>query len=751
MQYDEALRTAIGWLEQAGPSGTVLQVSGPPGAGKTQLLADLGRRFPAAVTVDCRGLTADRVAHAVLAGLGLRMDPSRDREPLRDALARHEGDAVVLLANAQWAGPLFSSREPTRVGGDLTAEIGLRSGGRVSVVVEVDGSHERVAVTRRKDVELAGRPAHEAPVARIVAEHPVLQALAAAETGTVPLAVWAFLAGALGVPATVAELSALAGRLPEIVAQHAADASDSEAVGFCTDGLKHLARRARPLTPDQQQALTTALHTALTDRPPSDEVRAYAAEALAVHAALADALPALLDTARALAHCTRYSLLQALPLHFTEGVPQHGVAADIHYLETDGIAPEGQGEWLAWLHWAATNRGATAWAAALADAGVPLSWRTAWSHHRPYGVLGPVPGETGKVDYLYPGVLDGAGAVAGQRLLPVFQEGDHVPPEGDDQAVERVWRLDDGTEPEPSTVVDLFYDVEGDLESVEGRGRFESTGDAALALDPHTPLRLPRSATASCLVTEGRWVLAGRGGLFAVDTARPEPAAGSDDADHSPHWAPPLIAPHTTAATWEFPTELVTPQGPTPAALARAFGPDACRRLPADAVPAGLDDATRRCLTETGVPVVNGQIYLATLPPLDETGLPTGDWEAEPAVPSPGDGPFHPLGTWIGSGAYLDAATGRIIQDGRSGASFELVVASSLPQYLALLCLYRTFQISPFATTAEHRDAARSLTQWASRIDPVVADSDMWDAVLSGSMESDLIVSGWDLPGLRPA
>ncbi|MER7987351.1 ATP-binding protein [Streptomyces noursei] len=750
MQYDEALRTAIGWLEQAGPSGTVLQVSGPPGVGKTQLLADLGQRFPAAVTLDCRGLTADQVAHAVLAGLGLRIDPSRDREPLRDALARHDGDAVVLLANAQWAGPLFSSREPTRVGGELAGEIGLRSGGRVSVVVEVDGAHERVAVSRRKDVELSGLPAHEAPVARFVAEHPALKALAAAETGTVPLTVWAFLAGALGVPATVAELSDLAGRLPEVVTRHAADVSGGEAVGFRTDGLKHLARRARPLTAAQQHALTTELRTALTDRTSSDEVRAYGAEALAVHAALADTLPALLDTAHALAHCTRYSLLQALPLHFTEGVPQHGVAADVHYLETDGIAPEDQGEWLSWLHWAATNRGATAWAAALADAGVPLPWRTAWSHHRPYGVFGPVPGETGKVDYLYPGVLDGAGAVAGQRLLPMFRDGDHVPPEGDDQAVERVWRLDDGTEPEPSTVVDLFYDLEGDLESVEGRSRFESTGDAALALDPHTPLRLPRSATASCVGTDGRWVLAGRGGLFAVDADRPAPAPG-DAADHPPQWAPPLIAPHTRTATWEFPADIGTPQGPTPAALARAFGPDACRPLPADAVPAGLDDATRRCLTETGVPVVNGQIYLATLPPLDETGLPTGDWEAEPAVPSPGDGPFHPLGTWIGSGAYLDAATGRILQDGRSGASFELVVASSLPQYLALLCLYRTFQLSPFATTAEHRDAARSLVQWAIRVDPVVEDSDMWDAVLSGSMESDLIVSGWDLPGLRPA
>ncbi|MFE4018283.1 hypothetical protein ACFXPZ_12820 [Streptomyces sp. NPDC059101] len=750
MQHREALRTALGLLEQAGPSGVVLQVSGQAGAGKSRLLADLRQHFPAAVAVDCRGLTADRVAAAVLAGLGLRTDPSRDREPLRDALAQHSGDSLVVLENAQWAGPLFGSREPTRVGGDLAAEIALRSGGRMSVVVEVDGAHERVAVTRPKDVRLEGHPAHAAPVARLLAEHPALQALAAAETPAVPLAVWEFLARALGVPATAAELSDLAERLPEVLLRHPAEASGEGAVGFRTDGLKHLARTARPCTAAQQGALAGELRTGISIRPPSDPVHAYAAQALALHAALSGTeLPALLADAPALAHCTRYSVLQALAHHFPEGVPQGGVAADIHYLETEGIAPEDQGEWLSWLHWAATNRGETAWAAALADAGVPLPWRTAWSHYRPYGVFGPVPGETGKVDHLFPGALDGVGAVAGQRLLPVYQDGAYVLPEGDDQAVERVWSIADGTELAPPTTVDLFYDLEGDLESVEGRTRFEGGREAALDLDDRTPLRVPRSATASCTADGDRWLLAGRGGLFAVDVHHPAPR-GDEDLP-LPRWAPPLIAPHTTAATWEFPAELGTPPGPSRAALTRAFGADSCRTLPADALPPGLDEATRRCLTGTGVPVINGHLYLATVPPLDEIGLPTADWQAEPAVPSPGPGPFHPLGTWIGSGAYLDAATGRIVQDGRSGASFELAVAGSLPQYLALLWLYRTFETSAFATTAEHRDARSALREWAARVDPLVEDSHAWQAVLSGSMESDLIVSGWTLPGLRPA
>ncbi|KUL52580.1 hypothetical protein ADL22_04865 [Streptomyces sp. NRRL F-4489] len=767
MRYAEALGTAVDWLKRPGP-GVVLQVSGPAGAGKTRLLHRLRERFPAGVMVDCRGLTADQVAHAVLDGLGLHMDLSRSRTPLRDVLARHEGDALVVLANAQWAGPLFSSTEPTRVGGDLAAEIALRSGGRVSVAVEVDGAHERVAVTRPKDVRLEGREEPEepgvpdgpdgprAPLPRLVAEHPALTALAAAETRAVSLPVWEFLARALGVPATATELSGLAARQPAVLQHHThtphpTDTSHGPAVSFRTDALKHLTRTLTPLTPEQQAAVARQLTAALTGRPPSDPVHAYAAQALAPHAALSGTgLPALLtDAPAALARCTRYSVLQALALHYRDGVSQGGVAADIHYLETEGIAPEDQGEWLSWLHWAATNRGDTAWAAALAGAGVPLPWRTAWSHHRPYAVFGPVPGGTGTVDHLFPGSLDGTAAVAGQHLLPPYQDGEYTEPEGDDRAVERIWSLADGTELTPPSTVELFYDLEGDVESVEGRtARFEDTGAPALDPDDRTPIRLPYSATSSCAPDGERWVVAGRGGLYALDPHRPAPPAGDTPL---PPWTPPLLAPHTSAAPWEFPGELMTPAGPSPAVLARAFGPDACRTLPASAVPPGLDEATRRCLTDTGVPVLHGQIYLATLPPLDETGLPAADWQGVPAVPSPGDGPFHPLGTWLGSGAYLDAATGRVLQDGRSGASFELTVAGSLPQYLALLCLYRTFVLSDFACTAELHDARSALHRWAARIDPAVEHSRTWQAILSGSLEDDLVVSGWTLPGLRPA
>ncbi|QHC20972.1 ATP-binding protein [Streptomyces sp. GS7] len=646
MRYAEALGKAIGWLEEPRRKGLVLYVVGSPGVGKSRLLADVQQSFPAAITVDCRGRTADKVAGAVLDGLGIDATRAHRPDRLSEALARHRGDSVVLLTNAQWAGPLFSSREPFRVGVRLAWMLGVDGGDRVRVVVESDTAHLRVTTHRDNDVLLeADAPSGEAPeaaIGRLLDAHPALAALAAAETRQIPLPVWALLSRTLGAHATPDELSALLSALPDdVVVTHPTVSPEDTLVSFHTDGLKHLARAARPSTPTQQRALAEELLTALATRPPSDPVHAYAAQALALHAALSGTeLPALLASAPALAHCTRYSVLQAVAHHFPDGVPQGGIDADIHYLETEGIAPEDQGEWLSWLHWAATNRGDTAWAAALADAGIALPWRTAWSHHRPYGVFGPVPGETGKVDHLFPGALDGVGAVAGQHLLPVFRDGDYVLPESDDQAVERVWNLADGTELAPSKVVDLFYDLEGDLEGVEGRGRFESSGDAALGLDDRTPLRVPRSATASCTADGDRWVLAGRGGLFALDVLRPAP--DGDEGTPLPRWALPLVAPHTAAATWEFPAELTAPLGPSPAAFAQAFGADACRTLAADALPPGLDDITHRCLTENGVPVVNGHTYLATIPPLDETGLPAADWQAKPAVPSPRPRPLPP-------------------------------------------------------------------------------------------------------------
>ncbi|WP_406476483.1 SUKH-4 family immunity protein [Streptomyces platensis] len=159
----------------------------------------------------------------------------------------------------------------------------------------------------------------------------------------------------------------------------------------------------------------------------------------------------------------------------------------------------------------------------------------------------------------------------------------------------------------------------------------------------------------------------------------------------------------------------------------------------------------RRYLTDIGLPALYGRLYFATLAAIDETGLFPADWPAEAAIPPNGNGPFFLIGTWVGSGAYLDGATGRVIQDGLSGGSTEPVIAGSLRQYVSLLWLCRAAQLSAFPTAAEERDAQRSARKWAAHVDPIVDDSATWKAILSGSLESDLTAGGWELPGLKPA
>lgn len=318
-----------------------------------------------------------------------------------------------------------------------------------------------------------------------------------------------------------------------------------------------------------------------------------------------------------------------------------------------------------------------------------------------------------------------------------------------DQPSTRPQAETDGTELGPPAVIDLFFDDEGEVENAEGRGAFRVRAEAPADAADRAPLRLPRSVLCHRRVDAGRWVLGGRGGLFALDDLRPAP---TPDEDTGPaRWTPPFVAPHTTSALWNIPAELAAPHGPSPAALAAAFGPNACRTLAADALPAGLDDTTRRYLTDIGLPALYGRLYFATLAAIDDTGLSPANWPADAAIVPHGDGPSYPIGTWIGSGAYLDGATGRVIQDGLSGVSTEPVIANSLRQYVSLLWLCRAARLSAFPTPAEERDAQRSARNWAAHVDPLVEDSATWQAILSGSLESDLIAGGWELPGLKPA
>ncbi|MEV8091055.1 hypothetical protein [Streptomyces nigra] len=155
-------------------------------------------------------------------------------------------------------------------------------------------------------------------------------------------------------------------------------------VRLSSDGLKHQLREAAPLTRAEQQSVADALLAEArraAEGTADARIVEYAHRALAVHTALAGPLPRLIDSEPSLVACAdRASLQLAIRLAWPGGPPVGGVAGDAHYLDVDGVTPDSQGEWLAWLHWAAVNRGCHDWAHELENASpVPLAWRTAWS------------------------------------------------------------------------------------------------------------------------------------------------------------------------------------------------------------------------------------------------------------------------------------------------------------------------------------------------------------------------------------
>ncbi len=219
-------------------------------------------------------------------------------------------------------------------------------------------------------------------------------------------------------------LQRLAQQLPDIVRLH--ETASGVSARFTSNSAKYGIRSHHPLTATEHLAITEALLAPVradATHPnrtwPAAAVRDYGARAAALHAALGGALPRLLNKRPDfVALCHRTGLLEAIYAAWPKGVPTGRTAADAHYLDTEGVAPQSHREWLAWLHWAAVNRGRTDWADALAET-VRLPWRTAWSRWRPYGVFGKHPGTSGIVDYVELGLSDDVPVVTTQRELPL--------------------------------------------------------------------------------------------------------------------------------------------------------------------------------------------------------------------------------------------------------------------------------------------------------------------------------------------
>ncbi|MFH8411464.1 SUKH-4 family immunity protein [Streptomyces sp. NPDC018019] len=746
MHFDEAVERLVQWLDEPQEESRALHVTGAVGAGKSRLLDEAHARRPETVQVDCRGRDADDVAAALLASWGHDADFLRRRaNPLDDAIrerVQQGGQVSVLLGNVQWAGASVTSKEAERVAGNLVPRLMMYGRRAIRVVVETDAelALAEVPLTRPAALSLTA-PDESAPGAdrsafpsaqALVSDHPQLRPLAMAERRDVPFSVWSLLCTAAGIPASEEELRTVASSCPDIL--YTAESRGDDCAGFRQDGVRHLVRSLQPPTPEEQLRVTDALLDLTVNRYPRDRWRDrtpaghYAAFALPLHAASAGRLTGLLDEPPFVANADHRSLLTALAVAYPDGVPQGTRASVIHYVESAGISPAGHDEWLSWLHWAEVGRGEREFADRLAECGGPLAWSTVWSRWRPYGVFGPAPSDDARADELLVGTLRGEPVVVTQ----VETDEDDLPDDCDVDTdadgfyTERPWRIEDGAPLGGPVVVAECYDLEGEVESADGR--VIDVAASPLGRDGIPAPRTPAAVGPLAAAGAGTWLFGGGAGVFAVRVADEQRVVTG------PAWrAAPLLGTHSRSALWRMPDEAARPDAPTPAWLDTVFGDGLRTVLAADRLPAGLrSEAARTFLTVTGVPALDDLLPFASLDDLDETGLPEADWPVGVSRPE-GTGVLYRLGRWVRHDLLLDGATGRIFHnsDDEEDPAHRLL-AGSAAQLWTLLALYWSLRRSALTTSAEKRDAARSLVSWAARIDPVTTGHPHWQAVFNG-------------------
>ena len=239
----------------------MLPVLGPAGVGETALLKRLHERFPSSIYIECSGLTVDEVARRLLAEFSIDAVDLWSKDPLFDAVVKIRRDAIILLADVQWAGPLFTSREPDRIAGSLATTFAAHSRGCVRVVVEADSPRDRVSVRRANEIILDEEPttSDRLTTAASSPELRALRALAASEVHDTPLAVWQHLCSALGERTDAASLQRLAEQLPATVHLH--ETATGAGVRFTSRSLKYDIRSHNPLTATEHLAIAEALLT----------------------------------------------------------------------------------------------------------------------------------------------------------------------------------------------------------------------------------------------------------------------------------------------------------------------------------------------------------------------------------------------------------------------------------------------------------------------------------------------------------
>ncbi|MFD3421252.1 hypothetical protein [Streptomyces decoyicus] len=282
MTAESAMARIESWLEEPHRLYETFAIRGAAGAGKTRLLQSLADRIPDAVHLDCTGLTAEDVALRLLN----TWQADSGAGPLSEAARGTRSGGVALLANVQWAGPLVSSNEASRITRDVLRTMKRSARPSVRFIVERSADKSWVLAPARNELVLQedfDQEDRAAFLAGLLKTHPELEALAATESRSVRLSVWAELCHAFGIHTSARELAGLTDSLTELLSVSDADGVDRQ-VAFRTESTRHQMREIRPT---QHEAVVAFLMQRMAGQATgswstSGPLGAYAAKTLAM-------------------------------------------------------------------------------------------------------------------------------------------------------------------------------------------------------------------------------------------------------------------------------------------------------------------------------------------------------------------------------------------------------------------------------------------------------------------------------------
>ncbi|WP_406413603.1 SUKH-4 family immunity protein [Streptomyces sp. NBC_01614] len=707
---EQAFADLLSWWD----TGTqrVAELVGPAGSGRTEVLLRIREAVPGSLLVDAAGLTAEELVVQVMAAAGVGMPAERRADW---GLALEESSAsggLLIVSNAQRAGRTRRSAQVERIVKHLASDIAVRGG--MKVLIERDPDDVEWTYNSITVLE------HATP--QVVDTTDIaLHSLALAETRRTPVAVWSELHRIL---------ASLQGRTagPASLLETSGDAVvvDDGMVSFRDERVAEAFRRSTEAETLRvvSSRLVEWLRNWLTDRvgratDTVESVAKFVAHGLAMHAVQAGVFSEIQRDGALAAHLDQMALIDAaMCTDSNHWIDENCPAGDAANLWMCGVDSLPQGEWASWLHLVCTARGDMETADAIERSGQEMPWRVRWTHWRP-------PGGT-RASFVRPGPLESL------RLAPgdAWQCENVVIAQGLWDRRYRVWDAETGRPvagPWPSEVP-----ADGEREPLwlpdQERGVTPSWTEMAEYNDVEPPF-------ISGQITVGEdVVVAGLGGLFAVRPSAPSTFEGLSKV----HGEPMFLDTSPVCAVESL--RRVTPDPFDP----ELFEPGVVRRLPAEQLPDGMEDAdARRVLTEVGLPAFDGAEF--RLVALDEQGLPevAHDLPAE-ALP----GAYYEIGMWMGGHLCLHGDTGRVFwlsedyefpaaeydeDDYEDEAEVEPgLVASSLTTFIDLLQVYLVSRcMLASAASRLEREAVREYLEIAlSGIDEAGAAGGLWTSSL---------------------